>query len=214
MSSEERRQILQMVEAGSISAEEALTLIKELEQESAGVETEAYETEAGAGAETDSGFSSPNSAPELERTAAKARSLWQIPLWIGVGFTVLSALGMYAVMSNAGTNFWFYCLMMPLFLGVAVIALAGWSRTAHWLFVNVDRSRSEDGPKRILIGFPLPLGLASWFLRLFGNRIEGLKNNDVDGMVQAISMVQTVHEPLIVNVDDSEDGERVQVYIG
>lgn len=214
MSSEERRQILQMVEAGRISAEEALTLIKELEQESAGVEPEAYETESGAGAETVSGFSSPNSAPELERTAAKARSLWQIPLWIGVGFTVLSALGMYAVMSNAGTNFWFYCLMMPLFLGVAVIALAGWSRTAHWLFVNVDRSRSEDGPKRILIGFPLPLGLASWFLRLFGNRIEGLKNNDVDGMVEAISMVQTVHEPLIVNVDDSEDGERVQVYIG
>ncbi|MBI5298542.1 MAG: hypothetical protein HY869_23965 [Chloroflexi bacterium] len=214
MSSEERRQILQMVEAGRISAEEALTLIKELEQESDGAEPEAYETEAGAGAETDSGFSSPNSAPELERTAAKARSLWQIPLWIGVGFTVLSALGMYAVMSNAGTNFWFYCLMMPLFLGVAVIALAGWSRTAHWLFVNVDRSRSEDGPKHILIGFPLPLGLASWFLRLFGNRIEGLKNNDVDGMVQAISMVQTVHEPLIVNVDDSEDGERVQVYIG
>ncbi len=214
MFSEERRQILQMVEAGNISAEEALTLIKELEQESAEAEPEAYETEAGAGAETDSGFSSPNSAPELERTAAKARSLWQIPLWIGVGFTVLSALGMYAVMNNAGTNFWFYCLMMPLFLGVAVIAFAGWSRTAHWLFVNVDRSRTEDGPRRILIGFPLPLGLASWFLRLFGNRIEGLKNNDVDGMVQAISMVQTVHEPLIVNVDDSEDGERVQVYIG
>lgn len=214
MSSEERRQILQMVEAGRISAEEALTLIKELEQDSAEAEPEAYETESGAGAETDSGFSSPSSAPELEHTAAKARSLWQIPLWIGVGFTVLSALGMYSVMQNAGTNFWFYCLMMPLFFGVMVIAFAGWSRTAHWLFVNVDRSRSENGPRRIFIGFPLPLGLASWFLRLFGNRIEGLKNNDVDGMVQAISMVQTVHEPLIVNVDDSEDGERVQVYIG
>lgn len=214
MSSEERRQILAMVEAGKISAEEALTLIKELEQDSAEAESEPYEAEAGAAPEASSGTSSQNSAPELERTAAKARSLWQIPLWIGVGVTVLSALGMYAVMQNAGMNFWFYCLMMPLFLGVAVIALAGWSRTAHWLFVNVDRSRSEDGPRRIFIGFPLPLGLASWFLRIFGNRIEGLKENDVNGMMQAISMVQTVHEPLIVNVDDSEDGERVQVYIG
>lgn len=214
MSSEERRQILQMVEAGKISADEALVLIRELEQDVED-ETRADETESGAGPETGSGFESANSAPELERTAEKARSLWQIPLWIGVGFTVLSALGMYAVMkSAAGMNFWFYCLMMPLFLGVGVIALAAWSRTAHWVFVNVDRSRSADGPRRIFIGLPLPLGLASWFLRIFGNRIEGLKDSDVDGMVQAISMVQTVHEPLIVNVDDSDDGERVQVYIG
>jgi hypothetical protein len=203
-----------MVEAGKISAEEALSLIRELEQDSAEAEPETYETESGAGPEVHSGFSSSNSAPELERTAEKARSLWQIPLWIGVGFTILSALGMYAVMRNAGTNFWFYCLMMPLLLGVAVIAFAGWSRTAHWLFVNVDRSRAQDGPRRIFVGFPLPIGLASWFLRMFGNHIEGLKDNDVDGMVQAISMVQTVHEPLIVNVDDGDDGERVQVYIG
>lgn len=212
MSSEERRQILQMVEAGKISAEEALVLIRELESPEA--EAEAYEAEADAGAESGAEFSSPSSAPELERTAAKARSLWQIPLWVGVGFTVLSALGMYAVMSNAGMNFWFYCLTMPLFFGVALTALAGWSRTAHWLFVDVDRSRSEDGPRRIFLGFPLPLGLAAWFLRLFGRRIEGLKDKEVDGMVEAISMVQKVHEPLIVNVDDSEDGERVQVYIG
>ncbi|MFZ5879804.1 MAG: SHOCT-like domain-containing protein [Chloroflexota bacterium] len=214
MSSEERRQILQMVEAGRISAEEALTLIRELEQDTPEAEPEAYETESGAGPGEGADFSSPSAAPELEQTAAKARSLWQIPLWIGMGFTVLSALGMYAVMRNAGTNFWFYCLTMPLFFGVAVMAFAGWSRTAHWLFVNVDRSRSEDGPRRIFLGFPLPLGLAAWFLRLFGRRIEGLKDKELDGMVEAISMVQKVHEPLIVNVDDSEDGERVQVYIG
>jgi hypothetical protein len=214
MSSEERKQILQMVEDGKISAEDALALIRELEQDAAEAEPEVLEAESGAGPESGTGFSSPDSAPELDRTAEKARSLWQIPLWIGVGFTVLSAIGMYGVMNSAGTNFWFYCLMMPLLFGVAVIAFAGWSRTAHWLFVNVDRSRAKDGPRRIFIGFPLPLGLASWFLRLFGDRIEGLKNNDVDGLVQAISMVQTVHEPLIVNVDDSADGERVQVYIG
>jgi hypothetical protein len=214
MSSEERRQILAMVAAGRISAEEALTLIKELEQDSAEAESEPYETESGAGPDAGAGSSSTDSAPELERTAARARSLWQIPLWIGVGITVLSALGMYAVMQNAGMNFWFYCLMLPLLLGAVVIAFSGWSHTARWLFVNVDRSRSADGPRRIFLGFPLPIGLAGWFLRIFSRRIEGLKENGVDGMLQVISMVQKVHEPLIVNVDDSDDGERVQVYIG
>ena len=213
MSSEERKQILQMVADGKITAEEALSLIKELE-DSAGAESEVYEAGPGSGFEKEAGFSSHDSAPDLERTAAQARRLWQIPLWIGVAFTVLSAFGMYSIMKSAGTNFWFYCLMTPLFFGVVVIALAAWSRTAHWLFVNVDRSRSGDGPKRIFIGFPLPLGLAGWFLRTFGNHIDGLKHTNVDEVVNAISMAQTIHEPLIVNVDDSEDGERVQVYIG
>ena len=53
MSSEERRQILTMVEAGKISAEEALSLIKELEQDSAEAESEPYEAEAGAAPEAD-----------------------------------------------------------------------------------------------------------------------------------------------------------------
>ncbi len=214
MSSEERKQILQMVEAGKITAEQALSLIKELEQDSAEAESEADETGTGSGSGFEAGFSSSDSAPELERTAAHARRLWQIPLWIGVAFTVLSAFGMYSIMQSAGPNFWFYCLMTPLFFGVAVIAFAAWSRSAQWLFVNVDRSRSDDGPKRIFLGFPLPLGLAGWFLRTFGNHIEGLRHTNVDEVVSAISTAQTIREPLIVNVDDSDDGERVQVYIG
>ena len=41
-----------------------------------------------------------------------------------------------------------------------------------------------------------------------------MKNTNVDEVVQAISMAQTIREPLIVNVDEGDDGERVQVYIG
>jgi TRAP-type C4-dicarboxylate transport system permease small subunit len=150
----------------------------------------------------------------LEQTAAQARRLSQIPLWVGIILIVLSASGMYAVMQSAGYNFWFYCLMLPLFLGVAVTAFGGWSRTARWLFVSVDRSQQDDWPKRIFLGFPLPLGLAGWFLRTFGNHIEGLKQTNVDEVVQAISATKAIKEPLIVNVDEGEDGERVQVYIG
>ena len=212
MSSEERKQILQMVEDGKLTAEQALVLIKELEQDS--TESETDETGTGSGFENEAGFTSQSSAPELERTAARARGLWQIPLWIGAAFTVLSAIGMYSVMKSAGYNIWFYCLWTPFLFGVIVMAFAAWSRSAQWLFVNVDRSRSGDSPKRIFLGFPLPLGPAGWFLRTFGNHITGLKNTNVDEVVQAISLAKTIREPLIVNVDDSEDGERVQVYIG
>lgn len=213
MSSEERKQILQMVEDGKITADQALALIKELEQDAQEARPEVLGAGSlGSGAAA--GDAGQKTAPELEATAAQARRLWQIPFWIGVAVMVLSAWGIYSAMQGAGYNFWFYCLWLPFFLGVAAMAFAAWSRTAHWLFVNVDRSRSTDGPRRIFLGFPLPLGFAGWFLRTFGSRIEGLRHTNVDEVVQAISMAQSIDEPLIVNVDDSDDGERVQVYIG
>jgi hypothetical protein len=207
MSSEERKQILKMVEDGKISADEAVTLMKTLD-ETPEAEEEVFQTEAGQG-------SGRNEAPELEKTAKWARSLWQIPLWIGIFVTVFTAWGMYAIQQSAGHNFWFYCLTMWLMLGVAVIALAGWSRTARWLFMNVEQP-SGDWPRHIFFGFPLPIGLAGWFLRNFGHNIEGLRHTNVDEVISAISMATsaTSDAPLIVNVDEGEDGERVQVYIG
>ena len=36
----------------------------------------------------------------------------------------------------------------------------------------------------------------------------------VDQVVTAIAMTKSVQEPLIVNVDDTKDGDRVQLFIG
>jgi len=80
--------------------------------------------------------------------------------------------------------------------------------------VNVDRTRAQDWPKYITIALPLPLGLVSWFLNNFGTYIEGLKKTTVDEVIQAIALTKSIKEPLIVNVDDGEEGERVLVYIG
>jgi len=215
MSSEERKQILKMVEDGKITADQALTLIKELEQDSDEEEPEALKAEASASSGPEADSSSQNtSTPELERTASRIRALWELPLWIGVAITVLSALGIYSSLQGGGYNFWFYCLWFPFLLGVVLMAFAGWSRSARWLFVNVEQPPHADGPKRFFLGFPLPLGLASWFLRTFGNRIEGLKHTNVDEVVEAISASNSIKEPLIVNVDEGDDGERVQVFIG
>ncbi|HEY2980061.1 MAG TPA: hypothetical protein VGJ22_02685 [Anaerolineales bacterium] len=220
MSSVERKRILKMVEDGKITAEGALTLIKAIDEHAAAEALdEAYETgetgpAAGSGRGASSAHFSSSSAPELERTAAQARRLAQIPLWSGITLVVLSASGMYAVMRNAGMNFWFYFLMVVLLLGVALSAFGAWSRSARWLFVHVEQSEYHEWPRRILLGLPLPLELAGWFLRTFGNRIEGLQNTAVDEVVQAISLTKGMHEPLIVNVEEGEGGERVQVYIG
>ena len=206
MSSEERKKILQMVADGKISAEEAATLMRALD-ESAEEQIEVLGSE--------SGFSYERSdAPEFDQVRKRAMRFAMIPLWIGILFTVLSAWAMFSIQQNAGLNFWFFCMSMPFMLGILLIAMGAGSRSSRWLYVNVDRTHQNEWPRNITIALPLPLGLVSWFLKNFGSQIEGLKRTTVDEVIMAISMAETITEPLIINVDDSDDGERVQVFIG
>ena len=94
-----------------------------------------------------------------------------------------------------------------------MIALFASSRTSRWLYVNVEQAEGE-WPRNVTLGFPIPLRLASWFLRNFGNNIEGLRQANVDEIVEILSKGISAKEPLIVNVDEAEHGDRVQVYIG
>lgn len=211
MSSEERRKILQMVEEGKISAEQAASLMRALETDAAEAEIELVE------AEPVSGFGGGETSapdPEFEDVKARARRFAMIPLWAGILIAVLSAWGIYGVQQNAGMNFWFYCLLAPLFLGILLIMIGAGGPGSRWLYVNVDRRYAHDGPRNITLGFPLPLALTSWFLRTFGHNIHGMKNTNVDDIIQILDATGKSGEPFIVNVNDDEDGERVQVYIG
>jgi hypothetical protein len=214
MSAEERKKILQMVSEGKISAEEAATLMRALE-ETAEEEIEVIQAESGKGSGPEQGEGSKKTEmPEFDEVRKRARRFAWIPLWLGVILTVLAAWGMFAIQQNNGFNFWFFCLSMPLLLGFLLIALGAASGTARWLYLNVDRSHQNEWPRHITLAFPLPLGLVSWFLQTFGSNISGLKHTNVDEVIQAIALTKTVKEPLIVNVDDSGDGERVQIFIG
>jgi hypothetical protein len=209
MSSEERKKILDMVADGKINADEAATLMRALDDDSAEAEVEVYEAVSGMGGER-------SDAPEFEEVRRRARRFSGAFLWIGILFTVFSAYGMFAVQQSAGVNFWFLCLGMPLTLGILLTVMGAGSRTSRWIYVNVDRthSRDQDGPRKITIALPLPLGLVAWLLKTFGHRIDKFKNTNVDEVVAAIAMAKNITEPLIIHVDDADDGERVQVFIG
>ncbi|MBN2118943.1 MAG: hypothetical protein JW730_20415 [Anaerolineales bacterium] len=208
MSSEERRKVLQMVQDGKISAEEAASLMRALDADPEGAEVEVLETGAGYGGEG-------SADPEFEAVKRRARRFAMIPVWIGVFLTVLSAWGMYAVQQNAGMNFWFFCLMVPFLLGVLLIALGAASgQSSKWLYVNVDRHNAGDWPRNITLAFPLPLGLAAWFLRTFGHMIHGMKDISVDEIIQILDATGKSGAPFIINANDVEDGEHMRVYIG
>lgn len=224
MTDQEREQVLKMIENGTISPEDGLKLMQTLDQSPAEDEVPAVTATAGGGSDPEEA-AKPNSAevkdeqssfdkdPRIDKVKSTVRRLWQIPLWLGVAITILSAWGMYMLVQASRLNFWFYCLSAPLLLGVLVIVAAIGSRKAHWLFVDVHQ-KPGDKPARIFLGFPLPLKLASWGMRTFGHHIPEMDKDKVAGIVQVIETGFTGENPLVVNVDEGEDGDKVRVYIG
>jgi hypothetical protein len=127
MTIQERNQVLKMIADGKITPQECLHLMQALDQQS----TEEAPSSTPKGI-PERASSSPAQAtntvlevdPRIEHIKSTVRRLWQIPLWIGIAITVLSALGMYTVMQAAGMNFWFYFLLLPVLLGVLLMAVA------------------------------------------------------------------------------------------
>ena len=209
MSAEERRKILQMVQAGKISADQAASLMRALDADPDPTDPEVELLETGPVPDAE-----PTAAPEFEEIKARARRFAMIPLWIGVLITIFSAWGMYSIQQNSGVNFWFFFLLFPLFLGVLLIALGAGAQSSKWLYVNVDRRNANDWPRTITLGFPLPLGLAAWVLRNFGHNMRGMNHTHVDEIIQILDATGKSGAPLIINANDTGDGEHVQVYIG
>ncbi|MDP2975156.1 MAG: hypothetical protein Q8N45_02970 [Anaerolineales bacterium] len=157
MTDQERAQVLKMIEEGKITPQEGLRLMQTLEETHAEDEIQVVEPETGekSGREAQAEWSALDADPRIAGVKSTARRLWQIPLWIGISLTVLSAAGMYWIMQGPGTNFWFYCLTLPLLLGVGIIAAAVGSQKARWIFVDVQQ-KPGDRPQRIFLASHCP----------------------------------------------------------
>jgi hypothetical protein len=239
-SDQERRIILEMIESGRITPEEGLNLLQTLgeaqDQEDAGdLEDSFPELEAESGKEQalpvrpaappppaapqDAAFAgeraqvgetfTPEQPPDFERF----RRISMYPLWAGVIVTVLGGLLMYQVLQSSGLGFWFVCASTPFVIGLVLVAVAWQSRTARWLHLRIKQKEGER-PRNINLSFPLPLGFIAWLLRLARGRIARLDNTSVDEVIIALSNSTNQDQPLYIQVDDTDDGEEVQIYIG
>jgi len=221
----ERLQILEMIERGVISATEGVRLLNALTGDTAEIPSTSSFTETEPPArsaeipapEPEPAYEEPvpepaKAAPDLGASAQKWRRWWWIPLWVGVGITVISGGLMYLAYARSGFGFWFACTWFPFLLGVAVMALAWASRTARWLHVRVHQAEGER-PRNIAISMPLPIRFTAWIVRTFRPHIPNMEGANIDEMILALEKTSP-NTPLSVHVDEGENGERVEVYIG
>jgi hypothetical protein len=191
---EERLQILRMVETGQIDAEEAASLLAALEADEAEIPIEAS-----------------HEAPVLTGgpEGAWAR-FWIYPLMAGGIILLVGAVLMGLVYVTGSARSWLICGWLPMILGLLVILLAWWTRRARWLHLRI----SEGGSRKMTMSFPLPLTLAAWVLKIAQPFLPQLKETGVDDLIIALRDSATRDEPLYIDVEDDENGERVQLYIG
>ncbi len=190
---EERLQILRMVEAGQIGVEQAEELLAVLEDR--GVESQ---PEVSA------------EAPARELAGAQWARFWIYPLLAGGGLLILGALVLGLVYALAAASGWRVCGWLPMIAGLLVMLLALWSRRAKWLHVRF----SKRGGRRRALSFPLSLTLAAWGVRLARPYVPQLKDTVVDDLIIALRDSTARGEPLFIDVQDGEEGERIQLYVG
>lgn len=185
---EEREQILQMVEAGTITADEAGALLSALEGDEGVAHVEA----------------------EQERLPAQRP--WEIPFFGGLIVAALGVLGLSrprprgrrsAMLGRAGA--W-----ATILVGLLATVVGFWSRTASWLHLHVSSQEGEN----VNLHMPLPLFLADWFIGLAGQ----FADEDTTMRLQSLAdFVDTLRrgeetEPFSMEIEEG-DGNRVLLQI-
>jgi uncharacterized membrane protein len=191
---EERVRILKMVEAGTISAEQAVELLAALESEEPEGDAEVI-------------ASTPLPATHSEEKWAR---FWIYPLLVGGVVLIVGSLIVALVYATDAARGWLVCGWLPLGLGLVIMLLAWWARRARWLHLRI----SEGGRRKVALSFPLPLTLVAWGLSIAQSFVPQLKETGVDDLLIALRDSATHDTPFFVDVQDEQDGERVQVYIG
>lgn len=199
MAQEERAKILQMVSDGKLTPDEASELLSALDVD-----------DEDAIAEQAEGLDAPPESPPIE--APRFGNVWLIPLYIGLVLFVCGALAVYPLYNSSGSWLLVVCGWPLFFIGLLTMLAAWFVRKSRWIHVRIS---NVDGAQRnIKISLPIPLGLTAFVLRIATRFVPQLQRTNLDEVIIALKEGLNKDTPLFIDVQEGENGERVQVYIG
>lgn len=202
---ERRMDILDRIARGEISAEAGAVLLQAVNS----LEAEQPSEPGIVTSDTSPTFQPAPALPEEE--VAAVHRWWLVGIWIGAAILALGAGGIVWAYLAQGYHFWFYCSWLPFLLGLAVMMLAWSSRSARWMYINVQEGRA--GGSHVRFGMPLPINFARWVLHRFGSWFKDLKAEQREVIEAFLDAAATSSEAMMVNVDDPEAGDHVEVYL-
>jgi hypothetical protein len=204
-STDERLEILDMIQRGTISSEEGLKLIEALSED--------WDEDSSTPHRESENIETPAQYSDYDEDFSKWRARWIIPFWIGVGITTLGGALMYLGWAAHGFGPGFFLAWIPFLIGIGTMILGWNSRTGPWVHIRIQQQPGEK-PERININLPIPIRLLAWAIRSFGRFIKGLDATGLDEIILALEQSSPDDVPLSVNVSDDNDGNQVKVFIG
>ena len=156
-------------------------------------------------------FETPLFRDQAQRFESR-RWWWLLLMGVGVSLIVMGAYGMYSGYLAARFSWGFWLSWIPLLLGVLFTYVAVESRHAPWLHVRVH---SAQGQQRVAISMPFPLRSLRWITRVLRPFLsEKFREQNAAELLDVMADTLQVGEGMHVLVDDAEDGEHVEIYIG
>jgi hypothetical protein len=229
VTSEERQKILQMIAAGKITADEGMRLLAALsgnplpdqpplpeqliaaptvdraEETTAGTESSAQQEKAPT---PESEVIDPPSPIDVKMP--DTRHWWQVPFWIGAAILIAGAFIMAGAISSGQACLVVVCGLPLLFSGLIAIIVAWFARTGPWVHIRVKNDR--PGEHNINLSVPLDLGVVA--VRVAEPFVPQMRNTGVDDVIVSLKNNVKGDQPVIIDVNDDEDGEHVQVIVG
>ncbi len=205
-SNADRLKVLEQLESGELDFDQALSELKGAAQAD-GTSSSPGAISPSPGGTSSSPSATSSSAGETPSSSTATRiwgRWWLLPFYLGV-----LALGLGIVVANLGS--WWWLLAVPLLLSGALLTiLALASRRSPWLHVRVTNP-ARAWPKTIGISLPVPTRFAAWAVRAIGPFIPNL---DEQAIAEMLILGGMMDEPLHVEIDDGDSGERIEIFLG
>jgi hypothetical protein len=218
--SEERQQVLRMIADGKITPEDGSRLLAALSHNPAVVDmpsaapdptSDAPQTEQ---TEPQQQAYTPEQEvippPPIDAHIPDTRHWWQVPFWIGAALLVAGAFTLAGALSSGAICIVMLCGLPLLLLGILAVVVAWFARNGPWVHIRVKHK--HPGDRDINLSVPLDLGVMT--VRVAEPFVPQMKNTGVDDVIVSMKDNVKKDQPLIIDVNDDEDGEHVQVIVG
>ncbi len=220
--SEERQQVLRMIAEGKITPEEGSRLLTALSggappalAEAAASTEPADDTPNPEQADPQQQAYSPEQEvisppPPIDAHMPDTRHWWQVPFWIGAALLVAGAFTLAGALSSSAICLALLCGLPLLLVGILAVILAWFARSGPWVHIRVKHKR--PGEHNFNLSVPLDLGVVA--VRVAEPFLPQMRNTGVDDVILSMKDNVKTDQPLIIDVNDDEDGEHVQVIVG
>jgi hypothetical protein len=219
--SEERQQVLRMIAEGKITPEEGSRLLAALSGNSAVPDMPSAVPDPTPGAPQAEPAESQQQAytpeqevvsppPPIDARIPDTRHWWQVPFWIGAALLIAGAFTLAGALSSGAICIVMLCGLPLLMIGIVAIIIAWFARNGPWVHIRVKHK--HPGDRDINLSVPLDLGVMT--VRAAEPFVPQMKNTGVDDVIVSMKNNVQKDKPLIIDVNDDEDGEHVQVTVG